>query len=206
MVSRSARQSTKARAATLCQEATDLFILSKIDSGDSQTLRRALMKARRALILDPSNYDALTLMGSIYAELEDEPDSVQKAFEYYDRALRLEPKNPHAFGSKAALLLYVLDRPSEAQPLAETAVALSVQKRDPPDVLELNYITLVDALIARRRFAQARASIREALRRCRTTLMAESSKVWFKEIADQGGNATNVKKRRENCSNKAKRR
>jgi cytochrome c-type biogenesis protein CcmH/NrfG len=184
MVPRAHCQSIKAKAETLREQARDLFVLSKTDTDDSETLRRALTKAKRALLMDPSDYDAITLIGSICAELDD-PESAKTASAYYDRALRLQPENPEAYASKAGLLLYVLSRPEEAEALAKTAVALSLRRREPVELLELHYITLVDALIARRRFTEARAVIRKALRKCPTKLMTATAETSLKQIADE---------------------
>jgi cytochrome c-type biogenesis protein CcmH/NrfG len=184
MVPRAHRQSIKAKAETLREEARELFIQSSVDTESCETLCRALTKAKRALLLDPSDYDALTLIGSIYAEF-DSPESAERASEYYDRALRIQPDNPEAYASKAGLLLYVLEKPDEAEPLAKTAVALSLRRQDPPEVLELQYITLVDVLIARRRFTEARAVIRRALLKCPTKLLVSTTEESLKQIADE---------------------
>ncbi len=57
--------------------------------------------------------------------------------------------------------MYWLDQPEEAELLARKAFALSVHSGE---VSEYCYSTLIDILIGRKKFAQARRLIRRALR------------------------------------------
>ncbi|HEY6299942.1 MAG TPA: hypothetical protein VIW95_09920 [Candidatus Binatus sp.] len=154
---------------------------------DEANVRSALISAKRALLLDPSNYEAIVLIGDLYGD-SDDARSTSLALEYYDRAIQIDPEAPDAYASKAGLLLYDLNRPHEAEPLAQRALALSIRNRDTVTQLELTYLLLIDIFLAQKRFWKARAIIREALRKCPGTFMDAVAKNARKEIeAEKSG-------------------
>jgi len=75
--------------------------------------------------------------------------------------------------------MYWLDRPEEAELLARKALALSVQSGE---VSEYCYSTLIDILIGRKKFAQARRLIGRALRDCPGESMEDMGAQRLKEI------------------------
>ena len=188
-------RSVRTSAAKYLREAEDRFVLSGkglVDKDsdpaeDEANVRSALIIAKRALLLDPSNYEAIVLIGNLYGD-SDDARSTSLALEYYDRAIQIDPEAPDAYASKAGLLLYDLNRPQEAEPLANGALALSIRNEDTVTQLELTYLLLIDIFLAQKRFWKARATIREALRKCPGTLMDAIARNARKEIeAEKSG-------------------
>jgi tetratricopeptide (TPR) repeat protein len=188
-------RSVRTSAAKYLREAGDRFLLSGkglVDKDadpaeDEANVRSALISAKRALLLDPSNYEAIVLIGNLYGD-SDDARSTSLALEYFDRAIGLDPEAPDAYASKAELLLYDLNRPDEAEPLAQRALALSIRNEDTVTQLELTYQLLIEIFLAQKRFWKARAVIREALRRCPGTFMDAVAKNARKEIeAEKSG-------------------
>src|ERR1700691_185466 len=67
-------------------KASDLFVWTDSDSpSERRNLETALVNIKRALLLDPDNYEFLVLAGDILCSLDDEA-SVAAALEYYERA------------------------------------------------------------------------------------------------------------------------
>src|SRR5271170_5000937 len=161
------RISLKARAEEYLDRASDLYIFSE-DSRPA-LLREALAIARRSLLIDPQNYEALLLLGNIIADIDD-PKCIPQALQSYDQAIALHPENPDGYEAKAVLLMYWLDQPEKAELLARQALALSVKSGE---VCEFCYLTLIDILIGRKKFAQARWLIRRALRDCPSEVMED---------------------------------
>ncbi len=75
--------------------------------------------------------------------------------------------------------MYWLDQPEEAELLARRALTLSAHGGE---VSEFCYSTLIDILIGRKKFAQARWLIRRALRDCPSELMEDMVAMPLKEI------------------------
>ena len=148
-------------------------------------LRPALIAARKSLMLDPRNYNTLVLLGSIYSDFDD-PKSTAQALRHYDRAIALRPESPDGYDAKAGLLMHWFHRPEEAERLARKAVALSVRTGEASEFLELRYMTLIDILIGRKKYAQARWFIRRALRDCPSEFMRDMVEQPLKEIELSG--------------------
>lgn len=163
------RMRPKAKADKYIDHAGVLFGFSDLRPA---YLRQALIKARRALLLDPQNYDTFVLLGNIYSNFDD-PKSTAEALLCYDQAIALRPKNPDGYDAKAGLLMYWLHRPEQAERLARKALTLSVRSGKASESLEFRYITLIDILMGRKKYAQARWLIRKALRDCPTELMRD---------------------------------
>jgi cytochrome c-type biogenesis protein CcmH/NrfG len=162
---KSSKRSHSHRAAALKyhQRASRLFTSSDPDRPDCRKkLKEALASAKRALMLDPDNYESLVLMGEIYFDLGD-ARSIYQAQECYDRAITLSPKRPDAYAGKANLMLYDLNAPDEAELLARKALRLSQEAGEDPELLEMNYIGLLNVLEARGKFASAKWLVRRAL-------------------------------------------
>jgi len=170
------RISLKARAEEYLDRASDLYIFSE-DSRPA-LLREALAIARRSLLIDPQNYEALLLLGNIISDIDD-PKCLPQALRYYDQAIALQPEIPDGYDAKAGLLMYWLDQPEEAELVARKALALSVHRGE---VSEYCYSTLIDILIGRKKFAQARRLIRRALRDCPSESMEDMVAQPLKEI------------------------
>lgn len=172
------RTRLRARAEEYLDRAGELFGFSDLRPA---LLRQALIKARKSLLLDPRNYDTLVLLGQIYSNFDD-PKSTAQASRYYDQAITLRPQSPDAYDAKAGLLMFWLHRPEEAERLARKALALSVRSGKASESLELRYTTLIDILVGRKKYAQARWLIRRALRDCPTELMGDMVEKPLQEI------------------------
>jgi tetratricopeptide (TPR) repeat protein len=170
------RISLKTRAEEYLDRASDLYIFSE-DSRPAM-LREAFVIARKSLLIDPQNYEALLLLGNIISDIDD-PKCIPQALRYYDQAIALRPEIPDGYDAKAGLLMYWLDQPEEAELLARKALSLSVHRGE---VSEFCYSTLIDILIGRKKFAQARWLIRRALCDCPSELMEDMVAMPLKEI------------------------
>jgi tetratricopeptide (TPR) repeat protein len=170
------RISLKTRAEKYLDRASDLYIFSE-DSRPA-LLREAIALARKSLLVDPQNYEALILLGNIISDIDD-PKCIPQALRYYDQAIALRPEIPDGYDAKAGLLMYWLDQPEQAELLARKALTLSVRSGE---VSEYCYSTLIDILIGRKKFAQARWLIRRALRDCPSELMEDMVAQPLKEI------------------------
>jgi tetratricopeptide (TPR) repeat protein len=169
--SRNRRETNADHAETYREEARDLYIRSGAQKEiDKHTLREALAKANRALLLAPDDYGTLVLIANICSDFGD-TESDARAVECYDRAIMLRPDLPDAYADKASTLLQ-LQKAHDAVPLAEEAVRLSLVNGCEPDRLELTYMSLIEALIEERRFAEARSIIRQASEKCPSDLFA----------------------------------
>jgi len=93
--------------------ASDLYGMSDVNPAvERSALRAARVKANRALMLDPKNYETLVLLGRIMSDFDD-PDSVARALEFYDRAIQLCPENPDAYRDKSDVVLFQINPPDE---------------------------------------------------------------------------------------------
>jgi tetratricopeptide (TPR) repeat protein len=153
-------------------------------------LEEALKTAKKSLLLDPRNSDTLVLLGSIYLDFDD-PKSTAQALRYYDEAIVLRPESSRGYDAKAGLLMYYLHQPEEAERLARKALALSVHGGEGPEFLEPCYTTLIDILVGRKKYAEARWSIRRALRDCPSESMRDMVELPLKEIESSGGRTQN---------------
>jgi tetratricopeptide (TPR) repeat protein len=169
------RISLRTRAEEYLDRASELYAFS--DSRPA-LLQEALAIARKSRLIDPQNYEALLLLGNIISDIDD-PKCIPQALRYYDQAIALHPEIPDGYAAKAGLLMYWLDQPEEAELLARKALALSVRSGE---VSEHCYSTLIDILIARKKFAQARWLIRRALRDCPSESMEDMVAQPLKEI------------------------
>ena len=154
--------------------ARELFIFSMKGeplTTDVSMLRAAEVKARRALLLDPSSYDAVLLLGDILADYDDDLKSSKEALRYYDLAMRMEPDDPEPYHGKAGVLLWDLKQPVAAEQFARQAIALNSRRRRDVFLLEITYSTLIAALMEQRKFAEAREALRKAQWRCPTETM-----------------------------------
>jgi tetratricopeptide (TPR) repeat protein len=140
--------------------------------------------------MDPRNYETLLLLGNIISDIDD-PKSIDQALRYYDQAIALRPECSDGYESKAGLLMYWLHQPEEAERLARKALALSLRTGGESEslehelsviALEQSYSTLIDILIGRKKFAQARWLIRRALRDCPSETMRDRVAQPLKEI------------------------
>ena len=169
----------KARAEEYLDRAGELYGFS--DDSQPASLRKALITARKSLLLDPRNYETLVLLGEIISDFDD-PKSTDQALRYYNQAIALRPEFPEGYSAKAGLLMYWLNQPEEAESLARKALALSAFTREASDSPEFYYTTLIDILIGRKKYAQARWLIRKALRDCPSEFMRDMVEQPLKEI------------------------
>lgn len=173
------RMRTRIRAEEYLDRARDLYIFSE-DSRPA-LLRKAHTTARKSLLLDPRNYETLLLLGDIISDI-DEPKSIAQALRYYDQAIALRPEISDGYDAKAGLLMYWLHQPEEAERLARKALALSVRNAEESESLEFCYTSLIDILVGRKKYAQARWLIRRALRDCPSEFMQDMVAQPLKEI------------------------
>lgn len=177
-----ARQQRNARIEGLIPDARLLFGFADSETARGRReLRNAAAKAKRALLLDPENYEALVLLGNIYLALDGE-EAIAEALRYLDQAIALQPGEADAYDSKAHALMYYVDRPEEAERYARKAVSLAKTTAEDPEFLKLYYMTLIDILILRKKYGKARWMIRRAIRDCPGGLMTEAAKTSLKEI------------------------
>lgn len=175
-------QRNRAISGQYLARARELFGLSDLHpGGERRALEDALSRAKRSLLLDPENYEVLILLGRI-CEAMDDPESVAQALCHYDRAIALHPDNADGYDAKAGLLMYYLNRPEEAERTARKALTAAKARHESPEFLELRYMTLIDILVAREKYPQARWLIRRALRDCPTEFMADMVEMPLKEI------------------------
>lgn len=144
------------------EEASNLFVFSDPPK-ERKKLAAALVSAKRSLLIDPANYETLTLVGDIYSAIGDK-QSARQALQYYDRAIALKPNLADAYSGKADLLMFQFDLPDDAERLARKALALSRINHEEGELLELRYITLLGILESRGKHNAARWLIRQALR------------------------------------------
>ena len=171
------------RAEEYLKEARELFTFSMKGTPlqtDFSMLRAARAKARKALLLDPSNYQAVLLLAHILADCDDRASS-EEALRYYDVAVSLHPEDPEPCDGKASVLLFDLDRPAEAEHFARQAISRALRQRD-ADSLEMTYTTLIAALMEQGKSAEARRALREAERRCPTESMRDLVANTLKEL------------------------
>ena len=178
----------KARAEQYLDRARELYGFS--DDSHPDLLEEALKTAKKSLLLDPRNSDTLVLLGSIYLDFDD-PKSTAQALRYYDQAIAIHTESSSAYSNKADLLMYWLHQPEEAERLARKALALSVRGGEVSESLEHSYSTLIDILIVRKKYAQARWLIRKALRDCPSEFMRDMVEQPLKEIESSGGRTQN---------------
>lgn len=82
--------------------------------------------------------------------------------------------------------MYWMHQPQEAEILARKALALSIQSGEAPESLELCYSNLIDILVGRKKYGQARWLIRRALRDCSSEFMMGMVERPLKEIESSG--------------------
>jgi len=182
----SKRSNYNRRAAALKyhQRASRLFTSSRLSQPEyNKTLREALVNAQRSLMLDPDNYDTLVLIGEIYFDIGDD-SSIHRALECYDRAIGLCPDRPDAYAGKANLMLYDFDAPDDAELLARKALRLSQKTGEDPELLEMNYICLLNVLEARGKLGAARWLIRQALNKNPSDFMQEMAESTLKRMGE----------------------
>jgi tetratricopeptide (TPR) repeat protein len=178
--------SSKEVARRYRERAEELFFLSGSTAVlDVPQLKSALWHSKRALLANPSDYSTLVLVGDIQGDL----GANETAFDYYDQAVRVQPEIADAYLAKAGLLLYNLERPTEAEPLARKGMQLLLAD-DASDLdLRLGYVVLIDVYIAEEKFAQARAAIREALERVPGSEMRRQAAAALRRIGKQSRSA-----------------
>lgn len=172
----------------LGDDASDLYIRSySKDEIDHGALREALIKAKRALLLAPDDYDNLILVARILGDFDDQESHAQ-SLKYYERAIALRPDFPAAYEERAQFLMYWLEPPNpvEAERLARKALKLSLRDDEDPETLALTFSTLIGILETRRKFDETRRIIRQALRKCPTELMRGLAEATLSRI----GNST----------------
>ncbi|MFZ0680598.1 hypothetical protein [Candidatus Binatus sp.] len=154
--------------------ARDLFMFSMKGeplTTDVSMVKAAEVKVRRALLLDPSSYDAILLLGDILADYDDDLKSSEEAIRWYDLAMSMEPDDPEPYHGKAGVLFWDLKQPGAAEQFARQAIALNCRRRRDVFLLEMAYSTLIAALMEQRKFAEAREALRKAQWRCPTESM-----------------------------------
>jgi tetratricopeptide (TPR) repeat protein len=165
-------------------KASDLFICTESDSPDaSRDLRVALVNIKRALMLDPDNYEYLVLTGNILFALDDTALAAE-ALGYYDRAISIEPENPDAYDSKSGVLMYWSEPPDEveAERLARKAATLAERAEEESELLALTYSNLFGILESRKKFAELRWTIRKALKRCPSEFLKDLAEATLMRI------------------------
>ena len=162
------RIDTKARAEDYLARASDLYI-GRYRRGKfvDIDLRGAMVKVKRALLLDPENYDALALMGTILKELNVSDEVPLQAIEFYDRAIRIDPLNPEAYSSKADAFSDA-GKYQRALASARKAWRLTLQDKSADDFsIGVACVSVRDILVKLKKWKEAGRVLREGLRRIR---------------------------------------
>lgn len=180
-----AAPSPKSRAQGYLDRGRELFGMSGLEGKDERRdLHHALVQAKRALLLDPGSYEATVLMSKILKSMETS-DAVGQALELCDKAIVLDPSRPDAYNVKAGLLMYELSQPNEAERLARKALTIAKQTHEPVEFLELRYSDLIEILVERKKYSQARWMVKRALHDCPTDFMKAMVKQPLLEIESQ---------------------
>jgi tetratricopeptide (TPR) repeat protein len=145
-------------------------------------LRDAEIKAKKGLLLDPENYELLVLLAHIHLDR----DEFTEGLRYLDQAIALAPDQARAYDSKAQVLIDYLDKPVEAESCARKALSLSKKTGEEPEFLEFRYSTLIDILVARKKYAEARWIVKRALRDCPSDFMKIAVKGAMEVGSDRG--------------------
>jgi tetratricopeptide (TPR) repeat protein len=164
--------------------ASDIFIYTESDDPNyRRKIETAIANMRRALLIDPDNYEFLVFTGVLLDALDDQSAAI-KALEYYDRAIRLRPEHPDAYKSKAGALIWAKP-PDEAnaERLARKAVDLARKFTEDPEGLQYAYMTLLDVLEARNKFGELRWTILKARKDCPTEFMKDITDATLEQIA-----------------------
>lgn len=106
-------------------------------------IRLAQSLYEQVLVLQPKNFDALQLLGTLLAQNNDNAT----ALEYFDKALKINKKLPEIFNNRG-LVLMALNKPNEA--IESFRYALQLQKN-----FSQAYANLGKALYSVRNFEQA---------------------------------------------------
>jgi len=163
--------------------ASELYVWSDADSpNEKKELLKALVAAKRSLLIDPKNYKTYVLIANICASL-DSRETVHDALDFYNRAIAVNPDLPDAYAGKADLLMYHLRRPAQAEELSRRALKSSLRAKEPTELLELRFIGLSGILESREKFADARSVIRQALRHSKSEFIKEFAATALKRIA-----------------------
>jgi tetratricopeptide (TPR) repeat protein len=118
-------------------------------------LRKAMVYAKRALMFEPSCYEALILAGHIVGELDESEEGLRRALDYYLRARRVCPSDPDSYGSEARALGDVGQAELAEQP-ARKAWRLTLDDPSADDFdLEVACIELRDILVAQKKWEAA---------------------------------------------------
>ena len=168
--------------------ASDIFICTGSDDPNyRQKIETAITHLRKALLIDPDNYDFLALMGSLFDALDDQ----SAALKYYDLAIRLRPEHPDAYISKSGTLLWASPPDQvEAERLARKAVVLARDFPEEPEELQFAYFALLDVLEARCKFGELRWTIRKARKECPTEFMRDLTDSTLRQIAEKEAEAS----------------
>lgn len=178
------RVSTFEKAENYHHLASDIFIYTESDDPYyRRKIETAVLNMRRALLIDPDNYDFLVFMGNLLDALDDQSAAIQ-ALEYYDRAIRLRPEHPDAYKSKASALIWAKP-PDEAnaERLARKALDLARKFTEEPEELQYAYMTLLDVLEARNKFGELRWAILKARKDCPSDFMKDLTDATLEQIA-----------------------
>ncbi len=161
------RSTTTEQAGLYLDEALKLFVGRATKTGFVDTnLSGALVCVKRALIVQPDNYDALILMADILGELNESPDALSQAIELYDRAIALQPNNPEGISAKARTLLDAgkaesgeIEARKAWQLVMQNTASVELEEGDVQDACQL----LADSLIELKKPKEAIAILRDAL-------------------------------------------
>jgi tetratricopeptide (TPR) repeat protein len=178
------KMATFEKAEHLRNLASDIFIYTEShDPNYRGKMDVAITHMRKALLIDPDNYEFLVFMGELLDALDDESATAQ-ALEYFDRAIRLQPESADAYEAKASTLTWA-NPPDEAnaEKLARKAVELARESKEEPDELQYRYLTLLDVLEARNKFGELRWTILRARKECPSEFMKDLTDATQKQIA-----------------------
>jgi tetratricopeptide (TPR) repeat protein len=178
---RTNRQKRQIRVGRFIDDARWLFGFAPSSPEGDGDLRNAEIKVKRALLLDPESYESLVLLAEVCLDYDDE-EKTAEAVRYLERAIELSADKPDAYDSLAHALFYHRNKPEEGESCARKALSLSKESGEETQFLELRYMTLIDILVLRQKYAEARWIIKRALRDCPTDFMKGAVEMPLKEI------------------------
>jgi tetratricopeptide (TPR) repeat protein len=156
----------QARAERYLERARELYVGKPGETGFvGYDLGKALINARRALMLNQNSYDTLVLIGKILGELNESEDGLRSAVEYFNNATLLEPNRPDAYDAKASALIGAEEfRLAVAPAWKAWRLTLCEPSADKFDI-ETTSVVLRDILVKLGRWKSAHRVLEKALKR-----------------------------------------
>jgi tetratricopeptide (TPR) repeat protein len=161
---RSSKTNSRMRAERYIARARELYVGAPGETGFvNYDLSKALINAKRAIILDPNNYAALVLLGKIVGEQDESENGLRTALDYYDKAISVNPNIPDAYQAKGIALF---DAQKFRLALEPNWRAWRLTRSDPNSIpfdIEVASIYLRDTLVKLGRWRFARNVLESAL-------------------------------------------